>query len=336
MKIKKAYFFSAAVSLAATGLWLSSCVHDLGIPAGIPEICFDGEVLPIFQNNCAKSGCHDGQGRSRFNFTTYDGIMRGITSGKPTQSRIYEAITGKGEGLMPPGQPLTLENRTVIRLWILLGATHTTCSATPVDTTTPVVSDGVTHACFTRDILPILVSNCAKSGCHDEATHKAGYNFADYAHSVLAVSPGNPAASRLYLAITGSGDGKGAADDIMPPAPNSPLSTAQIDSISAWIKYGALNETCAQACDTANTVTFSGIIWPFMQLTCTGCHSGSSPSGGVSLTGYSDVQTVAASGLLWSALTGSNGKFLMPPAGSLTSCRLRQFQIWLGAGYQNN
>ena len=336
MKINKIYLFLGALLIATTGLWISSCVHDLGIPSGIPEICFDSDVLPVFKNNCAISGCHDGTGRSRFTLTTYEGIMHGITAYKPDQSRFYQAITGKGEGLMPPNQPLSLENRTIVRLWILQGATHTTCSTTPPDTTTTPVS-GATHACFTRDILPILVSNCAMSNCHDVITHKEGYNFADYAHTVLAVYPGNASASRLYQAITGSGGGKGEQDGIMPPAPASPLTTAQIDSIAAWINYGALDETCAQACDTVNTVTFSGVIWPYMQQTCTGCHTAATSSNGnVKIASYADVSTIASSGLLWSALTGTNGKFLMPPTGSVTRCRLRQFQLWINAGSPNN
>lgn len=337
MRIDKVYLFLVVIFVFTAGLWISSCVHDLGLPTGVPEICFDSDVLPIFQNNCAMSGCHDGNGESRWSLTSYDEIMRGITPGSPDQSRFYQAMTGKKEGMMPPSQPLSLENRTIVRLWILQGAVHTTYPTTPVDTThTPPVVTGVTRACFTRDILPILVSNCAKSGCHDATTHKSGYNFSDYAHTVITVRPGSPVNSRLYQAITGTGGGKGENDDIMPPPPNPLLSTAQIDSIAAWIRYGALNETCAQVCDTVNTVTFSGAIWPVMQLTCTGCHSGTTPSGGISLTNYSDVQTIAASGLLWQALTGANGKFLMPPSGSLTTCRLRQFQLWINAGYQNN
>jgi hypothetical protein len=47
------------------------------------------------------------------------------------------------------------------------------------------------------------------------------------------------------------------------------------------------------------------------------------------------VQTVAASGLLMKSLTG-NGVIRMPPSGSLSSCKIRQFQIWVNNGYLNN
>ena len=262
--------------------------------------------------------------------SSYAGIYNEVSPGYPDQSRVYLAMIGKGDNLMPPGNPIPIESRTIVRLWILQGAAHTTCPTTPQDTTPVPPVTGATHACYTRDIIPILVSNCAKTGCHDAATHRSGYNFADYAHTVLAVTPGNYSNSRLYTAITGGGE------DIMPPSPNPQLSTAQIDSIAAWITYGALNETCAVACDTTSTITFSGVIWPFMQTTCTGCHTGASPSGGVSLANYSDVSAAATSGLLTEALTGTNGKFLMPPSGSLSKCTLRQFEMWINAGAPNN
>ena len=32
-----------------------------------------------------------------------------------------------------------------------------------------------TSLCFERDILPIFISNCAKSGCHDASSHQEGF-----------------------------------------------------------------------------------------------------------------------------------------------------------------
>jgi hypothetical protein len=72
-----------------------------------------------------------------------------------------------------------------------------------------------------------------------------------------------------------------------------------------------------------------------MQKYCTGCHSGTTPSGGIPLSGYTDVQTVAANGQLINALKGA-GVPKMPPAGSLSDCRIRQFEIWVNGGYLNN
>jgi hypothetical protein len=145
--------------------------------------------------------------------------------------------------------------------------------------------------------------------------------------SVTAKSLSN---SKLYQVIKlASGESK------MPPSGKPQLSAAEIDSIGKWISYGALNESCGEVCDTINPVTFSGTIWPLLQSTCTGCHSGTAPSGNVSLSSYSNVATVASSGLLIKSLKGS-GVTLMPPSGTLSACRIRQFQIWVNNGYKNN
>jgi len=121
----------------------------------------------------------------------------------------------------------------------------------------------------------------------------------------------------------------------MPPAPMNRLSSAAIDSIAAWIRYGALDEFCGEVCDTVNPVTYSGTIWPVVQTYCTGCHSGTTPSGGIRLESYSNLSAVAASGTLMNSLRG-NGVPKMPPAGNLSTCKIRQFEIWISNGYPNN
>jgi hypothetical protein len=112
--------------------WITSCTHDAKI-SDYPEICFARDVLPIFQNSCAISGCHDGVGReSRMALNNYTDISRTVSRGNPNSSRSYQAIIATmGENKMPPNQPLSLENRTIIRLWIEQGAGLTTC---PVNT----------------------------------------------------------------------------------------------------------------------------------------------------------------------------------------------------------
>jgi len=94
--------------------------------------------------------------------------------------------------------------------------------------------------------------------------------------------------------------------------------------------YPSLNNSC----DTLN-VTYSGTITPILNSNCVSCHSGSVPSGGIVLTSYSTVQPLAANGTLMKALKG-NGVPLMPPSGSLSSCKIRQFEIWINNGTPNN
>jgi hypothetical protein len=320
------YLFSIIVLSAFIGVF--SCTHEPDL-SGMPEICFSSEVLPIFLNNCTMSGCHNGSGEEELPLRTYSEIINGITPGNASSSEIYMAIVSKWGERMPPDKPLSIENRMTIRLWIEQGANQTTCDDTTGGQNGGTV-DYIARACFTRDILPVVVSHCATTGCHDAVTHKEGYNFTGYTSIRNAVSPGRPSSSKLYTVITTSG-----GEDKMPPAGSPQLSAAQTDSIRKWIIYGALNENCGEVCDTINPITYSGTLLPVLQLTCTGCHSGASPSGGILLNTYASVATVAANGLLMKSLNG-NGVTRMPPSGPLSACRIRQFQIWVNKGYQNN
>jgi hypothetical protein len=345
--------------------------------------------------------------------------MEAVTPGDPMKSPAYTALIAASseEGLMPPGQPLSEQNRNKIRVWILQGARNLNCTE-PCDTISvmtfadnvwPVIEtyclechsgpnpDGIflltdyckivqlsvnglmpgvlrdgslpimpptgplpecsirqiemwfqgdsdtlctqnpdttqyqnPRACFQRDILPVLQSSCAIPGCHDGTSEEADYVFTNYSNTRQAVVPGNPSGSKLYESIT-TGD----SEDKMPPPPYPALPGAAIDSIYSWILYGALDEYCGEACDTVSAPTFSGTIWPVIELNCRGCHSGGTPSGNVLLTNYSDVAAQASNGKLTGVLR--DGTYvLMPPAGPLSECKIRQVEIWVNAGYQNN
>ena len=326
MKSDKIYLSLTLLLFLTVFSWFTSCTHVANI-ANIPEVCFTGEVLPIFINNCAIPGCHNGGGgrESHMTLNNYDEISNGIVPGNPNASRIYQTIIAKWENKMPPNQPLSLENRTKIRVWIEQGAGLTICS----DTTGHGGTGYVARACFTRDILPVLVSRCATTGCHDAITHAGGHTYTNYTTTMATVTPGNPGNSHLYVTLFSSGERK------MPPASRPQLTAAEIDSIGKWITYGALNENCGEICDTINPITFSGTIWPIMQTSCTGCHSAASPGGGITIANYANVQAIAANGSLINALTG-NGVSQMPKGSSFSPCRIRQFKIWINNGSLNN
>ena len=331
MKPDKIYLSLILIIILTTFSWFTSCTHVANI-VNLPEICFTGEILPIFSSNCAIQGCHDGGGESHMSLTSYTEISKGVNPGNPNSSNLYQAIIAKWGNRMPPDQPLSLENRTKIRIWIEQGAGLTDCSVATGGggNTGGGGTNYVARACFTRDIFPVVVSRCATTGCHDAITHAEGYNYTTYTGIKNSVSAGNPGSSRLYRVITTSG-----GESKMPPTGKPQLSIAEIDSIGKWITYGALNENCGEVCDTINSVTFSGTIWPVIQSTCSGCHSGTSPSGNVLLASYSNIATVVSSGLLMKSLKGT-GVTLMPPTGSLSACRIRQFQLWINNGFLNN
>jgi uncharacterized membrane protein len=185
---------------------------------------------------------------------------------------------------------------------------------------------------FDNTILPLFISNCAKSGCHDAASAQDGIILNSYSNIINTgdIEPFNTNAGDIVEKITESDP-----DDRMPPPPIAPLTQPQINSIVQWINQGAQNNHCDQ-CDTLN-VTYSGKIKPILDGKCTGCHSGSSPSGGISLSAYNGVQAVALNGRLFGAVNHSAGFVPMPQGGNkLPQCEIDAIRIWTDAGAPNN
>ncbi len=212
----------------------------------------------------------------------------------------------------------------------------------PIDTTgvidtdtivlPPLVTCSEDTAYFTNDVLPILVSSCAITGCHDAESHEEGIVLSTWS-SIMAsdvVTPGDPGDSELFEKLFESDP-----EERMPPAPYAPLTSEEIAILNTWVSQGALNNSCDD-CDTAD-VTFSGVVNPIISAYCTGCHGDVSPSASLSLTSYEDVAFAAANGSLMSSLYATDGYVLMPYGSSpLPACRIEQIQIWVDAGAPND
>jgi len=125
---KNTLFAPFLLCIVAIGFFiggLSACRHDDDI-SDLPEICFETDILPIFQNSCAVSGCHDGT--VEMNLTTYSNIIEHIEPGDASKSKLYTVMTNTwSPEMMPPDRPVSLQNRTKIKLWIEQGALETTC-----------------------------------------------------------------------------------------------------------------------------------------------------------------------------------------------------------------
>jgi hypothetical protein len=131
MKPGKIQFYLTLPGIFLIGMLFSSCTHNADI-SNLPEICFDRDILPIYANNCALSGCHTSGagGHEHFALDNYTEIRRTVVPFKPSQSESYKAIiSAGGEGHMPPNQVLSKEQRTIILVWIDQGANQTTCTA---------------------------------------------------------------------------------------------------------------------------------------------------------------------------------------------------------------
>jgi uncharacterized membrane protein len=186
---------------------------------------------------------------------------------------------------------------------------------------------------FQQQVLPILVSNCAMSGCHDESSHQDGVVLTTYEKvmSTAGIRPGRPNDSELYERINDNDP-----DDRMPQPPRSPLTSEQKQIIFQWISQGAQNLSCQNLCDS-NSYTYAGAIKTLITNKCQGCHSGAAASAGIDLGTYAGLKSKVTDGRLWGAINHTAGYSAMPKNGAkLSDCEISQIGKWIEAGSPNN
>ncbi len=71
--------------------------------------------------------------------------------------------------------------------------------------------------CFETEILPIFVSNCTGSGCHNEIDREEDYDLTNYDGIMKGITPFDANGSEHIKSILDSDP-----DDVMPPPPASP------------------------------------------------------------------------------------------------------------------
>jgi cytochrome c5 len=122
--------------------------------------------------------------------------------------------------------------------------------------------------------------------------------------------------------------------------PSGPLTGTQIALIYSWIQTGAENTIgCGpvlNTCDTVN-VKYSTTIKPILDVSCLGCHgTGTNPD----MSNYGVLSSYLAtnSQTLLNDINFVTGANPMPPNGApkLSDCNLKQFHIWIQAGFPNN
>jgi cytochrome c len=97
-----------------------------------------------------------------------------------------------------------------------------------------------TPAFYTQKVQPIFQANCYR--CHGAPNHRGGLSLDNKAgmlkggHDGAVLVPGDPANSLLVKLIRHEGP----ADDPMPMPPKSKISDADIATVTAWIKAGAV------------------------------------------------------------------------------------------------
>jgi hypothetical protein len=216
---------------------LVSCQHEpfstnTGTPGGTPPnngtgpagtVCFESDILPIFNSSCAKSGCHDATTRADgYVLDSYNNIIKkGIVAGNATKSKIYEVLFKSGFDRMPqpPNPALTAAQSALIAQWINEGAKNTTnCNSAVCDTA---------NVTYQKSVWPIVQISCL--GCHSNSLANGGYNFSNYAGLKSAVDKG-----RLLGSINYQPGFSG-----MPQGFN--LNACQLATIKKWVHAGALN-----------------------------------------------------------------------------------------------
>lgn len=195
---------------------------------------FVNDILPIFQTNCAKSGCHDATSHQQnIILTDYDQIIRtgNILGGDPSHGPIYHSITTTAAASLMPPPPfaaLTNENINKIYKWIMQGAYNNRCIDTDrIDTLISIPCDTF-NVKYSTKITDILNNHCVS--CHHSSAAAGGVILSDFADAQAYAFNG-------YLLGTIAHDPAYLA---MPPSPDS-LSECEKNNIRIWVNDGAPN-----------------------------------------------------------------------------------------------
>jgi uncharacterized membrane protein len=197
---------------------MQSCQHEqMGDPNA--AICFERDILPIFNSKCAMSGCHDaGTAAEGYDLSNYKKIVSdGIVKGKPNSSELYEVVA---DNEMPPKGYTKLSDaeKQMLYDWIADGAKNGINCAVKCDSA---VSG------FTAVIQPMMTKYCV--GCHAYPNASAQVELSGYIGVKNAINQG------LLKSLDHSG--------YYPmPKGGAKLSDCEINQVRNWIQRGAPND----------------------------------------------------------------------------------------------
>ncbi|MFK7969003.1 MAG: c-type cytochrome domain-containing protein [Bacteroidia bacterium] len=231
-----------------------------------------------------------------------------------------------------------------LSLFMIFGAILSTTSCTydsvcpdnfPCDSTRTITKCDTNLVYFEKDVLPILVSNCARSGCHNEASAQSGVILNNYENVIKTanVEPNDPDRSELYEVLV-------ATDPSERMPPSGPLPANQIQIIKDWIEEGAKNLTCdttgTGGCDLVD-VSYDQFVKPLLTANCVGCHNSSSPSGGIALNTIAAVRSAQANNQFYGSIAHLTGFSRMPQNGAkLDQCEIDKVKSWIDDGMRDN
>lgn len=211
-----------------------------------------------------------------------------------------------------------------------------------IDTTTIITPVTKSDTCsfdtvyFKNDILPIFLAKCGGTECHSQGADpdiNEDVFLYDYDNIMESgkIKEFKPDDNEIIEVVTETDPDK----NMMPPPPADRLSPEEINAIKVWISQGALNNSCENTCDTSD-VRYSNEIEPILISTCSGCHKGQFPDGGVYIRNYDDIKVLANTGYLIGTIFHKPGYKKMPEGGQLDSCSLAKVRIWVDNGAKND
>jgi uncharacterized membrane protein len=188
--------------------------------------------------------------------------------------------------------------------------------------------------CFESSVLPVIQSNCARSGCHSVITHSGGFKLNNYANIIsLGIVSGKASNSPLYQSLLATSSNK------MPKAGYPTLSTEQIVLIRQWINQGIENTiNCAATCDTTK-FKYAADIKPILNTYCTGCHTGPTAQGGIEFATYTLLKDQIDNNVdaFYGSIIHEPGYSYMPKyADKMKTCEITKIKKWIDAGALNN
>lgn len=183
-----------------------------------PDICFQENILPIFVTNCSMPDCHNAADHEAgYDFSNYEGIMKGVKPKYPNQSEVYNVIKGINPS-MPIGSKLDQKSVSYIKIWIKMGAQNTS-NCTSCDTSSYTYNGRVKQ---------IMTNWC--TGCHNSSSASGGYDLSNYVGVVSSIT-----ANRLIGTI------QHLAGYSAMPKNTSKLSDCDINAVVKWVNNGYPN-----------------------------------------------------------------------------------------------
>ncbi|MBK9569624.1 MAG: cytochrome c [Chitinophagaceae bacterium] len=232
-------FFLLFLLLVSGIVILYACKHEIlfqdngggtGGGGGIPppttncnpdSVYFVNQILPILSSNCTMSGCHDNITHAEgVNLTTYTNILRQVSPGNATNSKLYKSVIKTNGDRMPPAPmaALTAVQKALLQKWINQGAKNNNCTG----------SCDTTMFTYSGAVKPIMDNKCA--GCHNPANLGGNIDLSTYNSVKTAALNG-----KLYGSVAHQ------AGYSPMPKNGAKLSDCEIRQIQKWITAGSQN-----------------------------------------------------------------------------------------------